>query len=207
MCLATAYKILNCKEEKIGEDITMVEIRPGKVILTDLFGQISVIKGTLLSSDLTKNIIRIIPAPDEHNESIKDIAKYYVNSLDEFAQNNQIVVTEVTSSYAVAQMPITEKTKNSMNIAHGGAIVSLADTVSGVAAVAACSSPCVTVTSNVHFLSKAAEGTLTATAEVLHCGYNTVICKATILDENDTTIAFANFTYTPRPYYVDHLSD
>lgn len=203
MCLAAAYKILNGQEEKICSDISHFEVRPGKVILTDFLGRETIVEGTLLSSDLSDNIIRIIGIPEKSNLDFAEIVKEYGNTKDYFVQKCNITILDITEHGAVGQMPVVREIYNGMEAVHGGAIATLADTVSGVAAIVASGCPCVTLSNNMNYVcGKTDEGMLTATAKVLHVGFNTVVTTVTICDENEKLMAYATFTYCTQPNYV-----
>jgi len=59
MCLATAFTNKKGVETVVAEYVAKVEFRDGKVILTDILGEQTVIDGVLKNVDLSKNTVEI----------------------------------------------------------------------------------------------------------------------------------------------------
>lgn len=59
MCLATAFTNKKGVETVVAEYVAKVEFREGKVILTDILGEQTVIDGVLKNVDLSKNTVEI----------------------------------------------------------------------------------------------------------------------------------------------------
>ncbi len=59
MCLSTVYKVVNGKNEKIGEYISSVKIENGKIFISDIMGAVKEIAGNISYIDLVKNEITI----------------------------------------------------------------------------------------------------------------------------------------------------
>jgi predicted RNA-binding protein len=57
MCLATAYSTEN--ESVILEYVSKIEVRDGKIVLTDVLGEQKTIEGTLEMADLTGGVVKI----------------------------------------------------------------------------------------------------------------------------------------------------
>ncbi len=58
MCLATAYRTSE-PDSVILEYVSKIEVRDGKIILTDVLGDQKTIEGTLAMADLTGGVVRI----------------------------------------------------------------------------------------------------------------------------------------------------
>ncbi len=100
-------------------------------------------------------------------EILKDIF-LKINSEDTFARLIRMQLIEVQAGYARSTLPITEKTVNIYQMAHGGAIFSLADQACE-AAGNSFGEPAVALQHNIHFLAAGKSGDLLeATAKVTH---------------------------------------
>ncbi|MEE0421419.1 MAG: CooT family nickel-binding protein [Lachnospiraceae bacterium] len=58
MCLATAYKS-NQPDSIILEYVSKIEVKDGKVILTDVMGDRKEVEGTIEMADLTGGVVKI----------------------------------------------------------------------------------------------------------------------------------------------------
>ena len=88
-----------------------------------------------------------------------------------------------------------KKLSNFYHIAHGGALMSLADTAMGATCLSV-NKKVVTQSMNSFFLKASREGAhLTATGHILHNGRKTVVCETEIRDEEGIVLckATANF--------------
>lgn len=59
MCLSSAYGVKNGIDSLILDKVTNVSVEGDEVVLTNLLGMTSFVKGRLSSIDLNRNIIRI----------------------------------------------------------------------------------------------------------------------------------------------------
>ena len=59
MCLSTVYEVVTGSEKKLCEYISGVKVGEGSVVLTDIMGTETVVKGHISSVDLVKNTIMI----------------------------------------------------------------------------------------------------------------------------------------------------
>lgn len=60
MCLSTAYEVNGENETMILERVTNVEVVGDEIVLTNLLGMQTAVKGELKSVDLNRNEIRIL---------------------------------------------------------------------------------------------------------------------------------------------------
>ncbi len=105
------------------------------------------------------------------DEIPKDILKTIfdkVNTEDTFSQRIGVKLIELQPGFARATLPITDETINIYQMAHGGAIFSVADQACE-AAGNSYGEPAVALQQNIHFLSAAkSRDRLEATAKVTH---------------------------------------
>jgi acyl-CoA thioesterase len=105
------------------------------------------------------------------DETPKDILKTIsekVNREDTFSQRIGVKLIELLPGFARTTLPITEETVNIYQMAHGGAIFSVADQACE-AAGNSFGEPAVALQQNIHFLAAGRSGdSLDATAKVVH---------------------------------------
>ena len=92
------------------------------------------------------------------------------------------------------RLTIRPESKNPYGMVHGGAIYTLADNATGVAAHTD-GRYYVTQTSALHFLRNQSEGTVRATAWVRHRGRSTVLTAVDITGQDGRLIATGEFTF------------
>jgi len=105
------------------------------------------------------------------NEVLKDILKSIfdkVNTDDTFSRRIGVKLIELLPGFARATLPITDESTNIYQMAHGGAIFSVADQACE-AAGNSYGEPAVALQQNIHFLAAGKSGDfLEATARVTH---------------------------------------
>jgi acyl-CoA thioesterase len=105
---------------------------------------------------------------DEPSEDILKAIFNKVNCEDTFSQRIGVKLIELLPGFARATLPITEETINIYQMAHGGAIFSIADQACE-AAGNSFGEPAVALQQNIHFLAAGKSGDfLEATAKVIH---------------------------------------
>ena len=117
-------------------------------------------------------IVKYISETEYQMEKIsKDILKAIFDKIskeDTFSQQIGVKLMELLPGFARATLPITDETINIYQMAHGGAIFSVADQACE-AAGNSYGEPAVALQQNIHFLSAAKSGDhLEATAKVTH---------------------------------------
>ena len=113
---------------------------------------------------------------------------------DRFAtEAAKIEIVEVSDGYAVCRMPITPLHKNGLGAPMGGAIFTLADFTSSVAANtrAEDGTAIVSLQSDIRFLATARGQTLIATSRCVKHGKSTTLYTVEVADELGTQVAFA----------------
>ena len=111
-----------------------------------------------------------------------------------FMNHNHIEMESIEKDRAVFKLVIRPESKNPYGMVHGGAIYTLADNATGVAAHTD-GRYYVTQTSALHFLRNQSEGTVRATATVRHRGKSTVLTAVDITGDDGKLIAPGEFTF------------
>jgi len=109
-----------------------------------------------------------------------------------------ITVEEIKDGYAKLSMDINKKHLQMAGVAHGGAIISLADSTAGIAALYFYypEKRVSTIEIKTNIIEKSLEGDkLTAIGKVIHKGRNTVICEAEVFNNNGRLVAKALATF------------
>lgn len=107
-----------------------------------------------------------------------------------FTRRLGLQLSALSEGYACLTMPAGETCLNMWGTPHGGAIFTLCDVASGLAAIALRHEAVVTVSASVDYLSAAApKGELTAHGRVDHAGGHTVFCTTDVTDEGGTPVA------------------
>lgn len=104
-------------------------------------------------------------------------------------------ITELSDGHCTGEMPLNEITCNPYGIVHGGCIYSLADAISGSAALTK-SDKVVTLDSSISFLSGAVnDGKLIATAHEIRHGGKIAVYNVEVSTSSGFLIATATFTF------------
>jgi 1,4-dihydroxy-2-naphthoyl-CoA hydrolase len=108
-----------------------------------------------------------------------------------------IEFTEVGENYLKAKMPVDNRTRQVYGILHGGASVTLAETVGSIASAMVIDSAkyyCVGVEINANHIRSIKEGFVTAKASPLHLGSSTHVWDIKIVDEKERLICVSRLT-------------
>lgn len=117
------------------------------------------------------------------------------NSGVQFLRLVGISITEMQKGYAAGEIILQEHHQNLIGSVHGGCIFSLADSVSGAAAMSY-GQPATTLSSDFHFLAPAVTcAKLTATANEVKHGKTITVFDVEVRNENETLLAKGTFTY------------
>ena len=100
---------------------------------------------------------------------------------------------------ALAEMPIDERTRQYFGILHGGASLTLAETVAGGGSVHLTgldenAAVCGTEVSGTHLTMSPTEGKVYGKARLLHAGHSTHVWNVEIVDEKDQVISVERVT-------------
>ena len=104
---------------------------------------------------------------------------------------------EVGDDYIKARMPVDHRTRQPMGLLHGGASVSLAETLGSVAAFL-CVDPqkqmCVGLEINANHIRGVSSGWVYGVARPLHVGKTTHVWEIKITDEQDKLVCTSRIT-------------
>jgi acyl-CoA thioesterase len=126
------------------------------------------------------------------DEAPKDILKAVsekVNREDTFSKCIGVKLIELLPGFARTTLPITEETVNIYQMAHGGAIFSIADQACE-AAGNSFGEPAVALQQNIHFLTAGRSGDfLEATAKVIHRSSRIGLIKFEVKNQEGLLVA------------------
>ena len=129
----------------------------------------------------------------------KSLSVYHLQSFAKDTMNDYIGIkfTEVGENFLRAKMPVDPRTRQAYGILHGGASVTLAETLGSVASAMVVDSAqyyCVGVEINANHIKSIREGFVTATATPLHLGTSTHVWDIKITDERERLICVSRLT-------------
>ncbi|WP_425058257.1 Acyl-coenzyme A thioesterase PaaI [Sporomusa carbonis] len=129
------------------------------------------------------------------NEFLKDHL-YEIYNQNPFVDLLQIKIVELQEGAAKLTMPVVNaKHTNLYNVAHGGALASLADTAMGVAC-ATTGKKVLTLDMNMNFIRSAKpRETISAVGRVVHNGTHTMVAETDIVDSMNNLILKARATF------------
>jgi uncharacterized protein (TIGR00369 family) len=107
-----------------------------------------------------------------------------------------IRITEIGGDYVQATMPVDHRTQQAYGLLHGGASVTLAETIGSVAAHLAAPKGCrvVGLEINANHLRSVREGMVTGTARPVHIGRTTQVWDICIADAEDRPVCVSRLT-------------
>lgn len=107
-----------------------------------------------------------------------------------------IMIIEIGDDFLTASMPVDHRTHQPMGIMHGGASVSLAETVGSIASFMAVDDEhyCVGLDINANHIRAVRSGLVTAIARPLHRGKSTHVWEIKITDESARLVSAARLT-------------
>jgi uncharacterized protein (TIGR00369 family) len=108
-----------------------------------------------------------------------------------------ITITTLEKGKVVATMPVDERTRQPFGLLHGGASVALAETVASIGAYELVDKETEAVAGleiNANHVRGKREGTVKATATVLHQGKTTMVWDIRIVDEEEQIICISRCT-------------
>jgi 1,4-dihydroxy-2-naphthoyl-CoA hydrolase len=108
-----------------------------------------------------------------------------------------IEFTEVGPDFVCARMPVDERTRQPMGLLHGGASVTLAETLGSIAAyctIDAGKQYCVGLDINANHIRGVSEGFIYGKATPLHLGRSTQVWEIRITDEAGKLVCISRLT-------------
>ena len=118
-----------------------------------------------------------------------------VNTSGCFAPANHMYVTELRPDHsAVGVLEVQPSSLNPIGIVHGGALVTLADTVCGTAAFTT-GHMCVTLDCSMQYLAPASGARISCTATPWRLGKTVLVYEAVLTDDTGRTVATGVYTF------------
>ena len=127
---------------------------------------------------------------------------YTVIDIQGLLKNNMaeslgIEITEITPDSVKGKMPVDHRTKQSMNILHGGASAALAETLGSIASnlmVDSTKHSCVGLDINANHLRPVSSGFVFAEAKPIHIGKKTQVWSIEIKNEEGKMVCISRLT-------------
>ncbi len=113
------------------------------------------------------------------------------------AESLGIEITEITKDSVKGRMPVDHRTKQSMNILHGGSSAALAETLGSIGAnliVDTTKYACVGLDINANHLRPVSSGFVFAEAKPVHIGRKTHVWAIEIKNEQDKLVCISRLT-------------
>jgi len=113
------------------------------------------------------------------------------------AESLGIEITEITPDSVKGKMPVDHRTKQSMNILHGGASAALAETLGSIASnlmVDSTKHSCVGLDINANHLRPVSSGFVFAEAKPIHIGKKTQVWSIEIKNEEGKMVCISRLT-------------
>jgi 1,4-dihydroxy-2-naphthoyl-CoA hydrolase len=118
-------------------------------------------------------------------------------SPNTMVQHLGIVVTEIGDDYIKGTMPVDHRTHQPMGLLHGGASVTLAETLGSVAGSLTVNFPEESVVGleiNANHIKSARSGLVTGIARAIHIGSRTQIWEIRITNEKEELVCISRLT-------------
>ncbi len=132
-------------------------------------------------------------------QRVKNLLDNYVNVPHHFAHANGITVTHIDSQCSRGELVVGDTSCNPGGKVHGGALLTLADTVSGCYVVANSDSSCVTSNTSMEFLRPADGPLITCVATPKKMGRAISVMAVTLTDARDKVVATGTYTFYMVP--------
>lgn len=129
---------------------------------------------------------------------LKDV----VNTPGHFAPDSGVTVTRIEGREAEGRLDIRTNSLNPMGIVHGGALVTLADTVAGCAAFT-CGKVCVTLDCTMQYLAPGTGSYIHCVATPKKLGKTILVYEATLTNDQGKTVATGTYTFFAKDLNVE----
>lgn len=108
--------------------------------------------------------------------------KTHIENRDTFGRHLGITIVEAHEGYAKASMPLDERHKNGVGLAHGGAMFALADIAFAAAANASLGNAVLNVSTAASYIKAGTAGPLEAEAKAVSSGRRMVVYEVRVRD-------------------------
>lgn len=120
-----------------------------------------------------------------------------------FVRHLDIKVEQVEFGYIKLNFNVKHEFTNVYKIAHGGALMTLADTAMGASCLS-CNKKVVTLDFNINLIKAVPEGAVVqALGKVVHDGARTMVCECDIIDAAGKVYAKSRGTFFVLEQFVD----
>ncbi|MEQ9286546.1 MAG: hotdog fold thioesterase [Cyclobacteriaceae bacterium] len=127
---------------------------------------------------------------------------FTVEGMNEFSKNSMvghigIEFTEIGDDYIKARMPVDHRTVQPLGLLHGGASVTLAETMGSIGAVMLTdmnTQSCVGLEINANHIRAAKKGFVVGVARPVHVGKKTQVWEIKISNEEDQLVCISRIT-------------
>ena len=126
--------------------------------------------------------------------TLDDLKKLHKNTMQEFIG---IEFLEIGDDFLKARMPVNERTKQPLGLLHGGANVTLAESLGSVASVMCIDlekKTCVGLEINANHIRAVRSGYVYGITRPVHLGRSTQVWEIKIFDENDKLSCISRIT-------------
>lgn len=127
--------------------------------------------------------------------NIQEMLDQYVNVPTHFAFNNGITVSQVDQNSATGALEVSEKSLNPGKTVHGGALLTLADTVAGSFVAGNSPANCVTSSCSMEFLRPAYGPTITCVATPKKLGRAISVVAVSLSDVAGKVVATGTYSF------------
>lgn len=125
-----------------------------------------------------------------------------VNRPGKFASHSGVTITRVEGREAEGRLDIRPEAMNPMGIVHGGALVTLADTVAGCAAFT-CGKVCVTLDCTMQYLAPGTGSYIRCVATPKKLGKTILVYDTTLTNDQGQTVATGTYTFFAKDLMVE----
>ena len=142
------------------------------------------------------------PVKDEDlTELQRQIIRFYHHNP--FIEYLRIQVVPIPGGQVRLELPVDEQHTNLYGIAHGGVLMTMADTAMGAACLA-CNKKVVTMSLSMEFMHAVPlTQRVVTTAQVLHNGRSSMTCESEMLSEDGKLFAKGHATFYVLGAFVD----
>ena len=131
---------------------------------------------------------------NEANITANREKEFLLQVTNQFAKYNGVKVTGMTADHSEAELVIRDSSLNPYGTVHGGALFTLCDVCSGVAARSD-GRKYVTEHADISFLRAASGGKLMAKGEAIHRGRTRCVIDVKVYDEQERLICIGTFSF------------
>lgn len=130
-----------------------------------------------------------------NSKEIEETLKAAVNGADQFSAYNNIFLEKAWDGRAEGRLTVGEHSLNPHGMVHGGALVTLADTVAGTCACSKLGNTCVTTNSTMEYLRPGTGPWIRCVANVRKAGRTLSVVQVELTDSKDRLVATGTYTF------------